>query len=372
MSVSKVWPETGLRGVNVKLVSYANEPEGSKFLTEANFQKLKSWNVNVIRVPFRVDKQFDTDIKDDDDADGMGNDQNVKSAKYKIPQGLSPSNFMQILYKDHLEGLELALRLAQKYNINIVITAGNMYGRKNQQPDYVQYLNEFWKYIAKNYGAHPNIIGYDLLNEPNTELEVKIWKTTLLPSLATEIRKYDRDTYLVIEPYPYSRVTSINNIEPIEDKKAIYSIHFYIPRSYTHQGIKRLKNDKGSLTYPGKLRDFKSSAEIHYDKEALRKIMEPAVQFQQKYNVKIFVGEFGVIRWAPNGEQYLADCISLFEEFGFSWANHSYVSSFNGFNMTFDADYKSKKGADGGKETARLAVLKSAFRKNVRTLDSKH
>ena len=46
--------------------------------------------------------------------------------------------------------------------------------------------------------------------------------------------------------------------------------------------------------------------------------------FQKKHNCRIYVGEFSAAIWAPGAEKYLADCISLFEEFGWDWTYHAF------------------------------------------------
>jgi hypothetical protein len=61
-----------------------------------------------------------------------------------------------------------------------------------------------------------------------------------------------------------------------------------------------------------------------YDKEALRQVLAPVREFQRAYNVHIYAGEFSAIRWAPGAARYLADCIDLFEEYGWDWSYHAY------------------------------------------------
>jgi hypothetical protein len=62
------------------------------------------------------------------------------------------------------------------------------------------------------------------------------------------------------------------------------------------------------------------------DKAALMTMLSPAVQFRKKYNVPIWVGEFGCPRDVPAGLQHawVSGCISAFEECGFNWTYWNY------------------------------------------------
>ena len=91
--------------------------------------------------------------------------------------------------------------------------------------------------------------------------------------------------------------------------------------------------------------------------------MTVARKFQQDNHVRIFVGEFSAIRWAPGAAQWIRDSISVFEEYGWDWCYHSYTG-WNGWNPTFDADAPSSNNPDGGKMTDRLKVLIDAWAKN--------
>jgi len=147
------------------------------------------------------------------------------------------------------------------------------------------------------------------------------------------------------------------DLRPVDDRKAIYSVHFYAPHYYTHQGIDSSRvHLKGKLIYPGEMQVLEGSPKIRWDKEKLRKNLAPVRAFQKKHNAKILVGEFGVLRWAPGSAQWLTDAISLFEEYGWSWCYYSY-GNWNGWNPSYDPDDVPSNEMNGGKVTDRLRVL---------------
>lgn len=341
----KLWPDDPLRGFQ----AYSFTPSGDpSFLNEETFRKFKAWNINVVRLWLEADPAA------------------VKPAK-------TPANDPIAAYKKNLEGLRIALALAEKYHIYIIAVAGGIVGREtdalsretNPGGCYPG-LIALWEYIAKNFGTHPWLLGYDLLNEPNSKDEVDYWHSTMLPQLIKRVRAIDRDTYVIVETAPWALPDQAfpASLTPVKDPKAIYSFHFYYPHSYTHQGLYTYKGSEfEGKPYPGMLRLFESSAPKFWDKAALEASMKNAIGFQKKYGVKIFVGEFSVIRWAPGAARWLSDVIDIFEKHHFSWTYHCY-GNWNGWNPTFSADAPQSAIADGGVKTDRMKLLIKAWARN--------
>ena len=59
-------------------------------------------------------------------------------------------------------------------------------------------------------------------------------------------------------------------------------------------------------------------------KEWLRERLRPLREFQLRHGVRIYIGEFSAIAWAPGADQYLRDCTDLFNEFGWDWTYHAF------------------------------------------------
>lgn len=347
----KIWPAVPIRGVNMKLV-VSTKPDKKKpgsFFTDKTFHKLSKWRVNVIRVSVGVDAGSIWDVKKDQ----------------RLPP--VPPDDPMAPYKNHLKGLEIALDLAKEYDIFVVVTAGNIVGRKidtlyhkKSCVDYHQLLIDLWTNVAKRFAHHSHLLAFDLLNEPQFKRGDDSWQRMILPKLIEKIREIDKETYVIIEPGPWGLPNGFRYLKPVNDTKAIYSFHFYSPHNYTHQGVR--KRPKG-LIYPGMLRHFDTSRRLYWDRDQFKKGVEVAREFQKKYGVRMFVGEFSVIRWAPGAARWLEDAISIFEEYGWDWCYHSY-GGWNGWNPTFSSDDPENNKQDGGKETDRLKVLTKAWSKN--------
>lgn len=89
----------------------------------------------------------------------------------------------------------------------------------------------------------------------------------------------------------------------------------YYPGPYTHQGV---GDEKYIAKYPTHV------VPLTMDKEQLRQVLRPAIDFQKKYHAKMFVGEFSVTAWTPDAVDYLRNVIELFEEYRWPWTYHAF------------------------------------------------
>lgn len=188
------------------------------------------------------------------------------------------------------------------------------------EPAMQQLLADIWREIAEKYKDEPVIWGYDLLNEPREENYIYTpdggldWNR-LAEKIAKAIREVDPDTPIIIEPAQWGGAAGFENLIPVDVPNVIYSFHIYSPGEFTHQGV---HNRPAGIVYPGMI------AGKMWNKAMLEKEMAPVIEFQKKYRVPIYVGEFGVARWAPGAEQWLDDVISIFEEHGWDWTYHAF------------------------------------------------
>ena len=268
-------------------------------LSEAAFQNLHSWNANLMR--FQLSR---------------GN-----------ADCSSPAAFLDQVRKE-LARLDRVLPLARKYGVKLVIDlhfgpktritalAGNDLACTEEQK---QLLIQAWREIAAKYRNEPAIYGYDILNEPGGERFFYTqgdsdWND-LAEQVARAIREIDGRTPIIVESINYASPESFSSLRPIDLPHIIYSFHFYLPHLYTHQGV---GNYQLKYSYPGMVAGEK------WDIDTLRRQVQPVIDFQKKYRVKIYVGEFGATYISPGAERYLADAITVFEENGWDWTYHAY------------------------------------------------
>lgn len=175
-------------------------------------------------------------------------------------------------------------------------------------------LLETWRKIARHYRGNPQIYGFDILNEPEAEDYVADPSKSPWISIAQQavdaIREINPDTPIIIAWH------GLHGRHPFQLKgeHLIYSPHFYSPINYTHQGVLNQLN----VSYPGIVDN------IYFDKERLRLSMGEIIRFSREHKLKIFIGEFSTINNADGAEKWLADSISLFEEYGWDWCYHAF------------------------------------------------
>ena len=252
-------------------------------MSEAAFEELTKWNANLIRL------QVGIEIKD---------------------QKTLADWFRALDAK--LDWAEEILRRCRKHGIKAVIdlhggpgTVATKHASSIIPDDYdPEPLKETWRRIVTRLKNYPEVYGYDILNEPSTTLAK--WDELFL-SVTAEIRKLDAKTPVITEfCHRY-----------FEGENVVYSPHFYSPHTYTHAGV--VNTGEVRWTYPGYIDG------VYWDVEQMRVDLEPWIRFSLAHpDARILVGEFSAIVWAKGAAEYIRDCISVFEEYGWDWTYHAF------------------------------------------------
>lgn len=285
-------------------------------------------------------------------------------AGYKYEKDYNLEKYDTWLDAELLE-LDEVLAACLKYGILAVVDLHSPPGGRRPNQDLVltherKYFDKFvsvWQKIAQRYKGHPAVWAYDLMNEPvqNTDPAIGLPDYLEAQVMATKaIRAIDPDVPIIIETDFRDTAIGFKYLVPVELPGIIYEIHMYYPDRFTHQG---LHGRPIGVTYPGVI-DYKV-----YDKDRLRKYLEPVRIFQRAYNVHIYVGEFSAIRWAPGSSayRYLKDCIDIFEEYGWDWSYHSF-REWDGWSV--EHGYNSRIHTPIARPTERKKLLLNWFAKN--------
>lgn len=267
--------------------------------------------------------------------------------------GLSLPDYDTVLEKE-VAALDKALPLCENYGLYVLVdmhslAASTFVSVKNQDK-----LVEVWKTLARKYKDRPVVWGYDLINEPVTQRwneGVPLWQE-LAERLCREIRKVDPLKPIIIEP-EWGNPAGFSALRPVALPNIIYSVHMYDPGQFTHNRVwdKKQKVE----TYPGQIDG------VHWDKAQIERDLAPVIQFQKKYRVPIYVGEFSAIRWSPGADKYFADLVDIFEKYGWDWTYHAF-REFDGWSLEHDED--PAHTTPSLTQTKRLKVLLSWFAKN--------
>ena len=217
---------------------------------------------------------------------------------------------------------------------------------------------ETWEKIARRYKGNPMIYGYDLLNEPREDNYVYEpdgaleWNRLALRT-AKAIRAIDAEVPIIIESAKGGGPAGLKTLRPVNLPNIIYSVHIYSPHTYTHQGITAAGRES-RVVYPGSIDG------VEWNRDKLRQTVQVVRDFQLKYNVPIFIGEFSAIAWAPGAERYLEDCISIFEEYGWDWTYHAF-REWTGWSVEHGGVFENQFPVEN---SPRKQVLKKYFERN--------
>jgi endoglucanase len=325
------WQRT--RGVNV-----------SANISEQDIKELTEWGVDHIRLTFAVEPFLELD---------------------------EPYTFMESTFAN----LDRVLDICEKYNIGVVIDPHKypgtghrwtMLGNDEFWNDYKWHdkVIAVWERIAKQCANRGGVIaGYALLNEPaiphnrkeNTPSDLNL----LYKKLISAIRRYDKvHTIILSSPRLGTKsgddrdyVDGLEYLQPQKDDNLCYEIHMYFPMEFSHQNV---WEEGPPVIYPGLL-----DGEL-WDVDKMKEHLKPAMEFKEKHQVPVYVGEFSCPRWTgASGNQYLMDLISVYEDYSFSWAYHAYRES-----HIWDAEMNNSDRADRERKesTPRKELLIEAFR----------
>jgi hypothetical protein len=271
-----------------------------------------------------------------------------------------------------LKQFDAALPLCQRYGLRVVLDlhsppgggvvsgagyAGSDHGLFTDEACQRKFI-EVWQQMARRYKNAQAIWAYDLANEPVESAaaeDLADWQE-LAGRVAMAIRAIDPQRAIIVEPPQWGSPQGLRELRPLAVPNVVYSVHMYLPTAFTHQGV---FGSGKAYRYPGEIEGKK------WNKAELEAALKPAVDFQRKYGVQIYLGEFSAIRWAPEGSacRYLKDLIDIFESHGWDWSYHAF-REWDGWSVEHGGDRNDHRPA--GSPTDREQLLRSWFARNVK------
>lgn len=337
------WGKTRLRGMNCY---------GS--FTAQDFQDLKDWGVNHIRY------QITNPQLVEENGQWKFNDRTKKS-------------------------IDAVLELAKQVDIGVVLDLhaqgpffpGDIWKAETlanwENPENRAKLVSLWKWIAETYKDDKTVIAYEILNEPAPPRNERGFRALgeINAMVTKAIREIDGWHTIVVSGPEFSRPGKMMETVVTGDPNTVYTFHMYEPTELTHQGISWM-NAPAGVTYPGTIplgwKEPRTPTMV--DKDFLNAKMEPVVEFQRKYKVRIWVGEFACRRIAPNNSAYpwLKDVLEGLEAHSWDWAYHCFREDryrTGTFSVEHNPDATKEDMIPSKRvETDRLKLLKSYFSQN--------
>jgi endoglucanase len=265
------------------------------FVTEEDIKRIKELGFNCVRVPFHysvVEKQF--------------------FWLEKVVEWCKKYGVYCILDFHGVKGAQ-----SDDWHADAVGGKGKFWYEKKYQ----QVFYTIWKKISDKFKNEDIVASYDLMNEPG--LKFKNWAKMLSQVFnnTIEIIRNNGDNHIIfLEGNNWA--TKFEFVEFLKYKdNIVLSAHFYHPIDYTFNFIRGLK-------YPNE----------EVNKQTLYNILVEYKNLSEKYNMPVYIGEFGINLRCDNGcygeEKYLSDVINIFDELNFHWTIWCYKTIYISYYPT--------------------------------------
>lgn len=215
---------------------------------------------------------------------------------------------------------------------------------------------------------------FDILNEPSTR-NSDDW-TRVAGRVYRTILQEDPQRVVMVESAYWGSVMKMDElVAALKGPNLVYSFHFYLPMLVTHQQAPWWEDGKAyreRVGYPGpipktseylsrelppKTREVLEFEDKVWNKEALRKLLEP-VERLSKEGYRLYCGEFGVYEKAPRDARlnWTRDVVDLLAELnvGRGYWNYKWLD--------FGVYPKTEEGGTGPLDQEMLKILQRGNR----------
>ena len=179
-----------------------------------------------------------------------------------------------------------------------------------------------WRQVAEHYKDYPSNVVFELLNEPNDQLNASLWNQYLLEALAV-VRETNPRRDVVIGPASWNAYDWVSTLDVPDDEHLIVTFHYYLPFQFTHQGAEWVEGSGPWLGTTWAATDAeKAEISAHFDS---------VLYWAQRHNnVRILLGEFGAYSRAdlPSRLRWTEFIAPEAERHGFAWAYWEFASGF--------------------------------------------
>jgi len=187
-----------------------------------------------------------------------------------------------------------------------------------------------WQQVAEHYKEYPSSVLFELLNEPNEQLNASLWNKYSAEALRI-VRETNPTRDVVIGPAQWNAYDWVSTLDVPDDEHLIVTFHYYLPFQFTHQGAEWAGDE--AQNWLGTTWDATEAerAEItrHFDSVA---------EWAARRNVRILLGEYGAYSTAPqNSRVRWTDFVTReAERHGFAWSYWEFAAGFG----IYDPDAK--------------------------------
>lgn len=206
------------------------------------------------------------------------------------------------------------------------ITGRQLYqGEAEVDPTVVdeRFIN-IWRQIATRFKNRSGRLIFEVYNEPVGRLAGAKWFNLQEKTLGV-IRKIDRERTVVLTVDGWSVAKRLADLPEVMDPNILVTVHHYEPFSFTHQGA----------TWVG--REMPKGVRCCSEEQvkAIRGPLQTASAWSKAKGIPVFVGEFGVIKYADEDSRrsYLSVFSSEARSAGVPWMYWEMLSLFGLYDV---------------------------------------
>jgi len=289
------------------------------FITEQNIQRIASWGMDHVRLP------VDYPVLEEED---------------------QPFHYKESGYAY----LDQCLAWCKKAGLSLIIDLHKASGYGFDNPSTSTLFNDplkqerflaFWGELARHYKSEGGHLSFELLNE--IVLPSSLPWNLLAHRAVQAIRAIDQQRIIILGGNHYNSIAGLSELELYRDPRIVYTFHFYEPMVVTHQKapwVTSLDVFNQQVDYPGTCPNLEGFIQFHpeykaslqsyvgtsLDKDYLRRLLLPALEFRQRSGQPLYCGEYGVIDRTPAATRlnWHRDFVDLLREFSIERACWSY------------------------------------------------
>lgn len=285
-------PVTIQRGVNMgNMLEAPNEGEWGLYVKEEYFEAVKEAGFDFIRLPVRWNTH----------------------AEAEWPYTIDPAFFARI---------DEVVNWALQRDLTIIV---DFHHYEEIMLDPWSHKDRFLgisKQVAEHYKDYPSNVLFELLNEPNSQLDASLWNEYSSEAL-TIVRESNPTRDVVIGPVNWNAYDWVSTLDVPDDAHLIVTFHYYLPFQFTHQGAEWIGDESNAwlgTTWDG-TDEQKAEITRHFDSVG---------EWAKRNNVRILVGEFGAYSRAPQDfrVRWTEFVAREAERHGFAWSYWEFAAGF--------------------------------------------
>ena len=143
-----------------------------------------------------------------------------------------------------------------------------------------------WQQIAEHYKDYNRDLIFEILNEPNDNLNADLWNIYLAQAIDI-IRETNPGRTIMVGTAEWGGISALSDLKiPAEEQNVIVTVHYYDPFHFTHQGAEWVE---GSDDWLGM--EWTGNA---FEQQNVKDDLDQAEYWGQMHSRPLNIGEFGV------------------------------------------------------------------------------